>query len=181
VIRSHYGDRVFAARIRQNIRLAEAPSHQTHIFAYDPSSAGAEDYSKLADEVLKVRDVKSAAPIVPPPPPVVRTEYEADIDTVEPELEPIEVPEVTVTEEAPPSTVVEEESTVVEDELPRVESPEGVPTSFEDLPTSFEDLPTSFEDLPTAPRIREATERPPLVFPIVPAPNGSDDDDSSPE
>ena len=50
-IRSHYGELVFQTKIRQNIRLAEAPGHQTHIFAYQPNSAGAEDYRSLADEL----------------------------------------------------------------------------------------------------------------------------------
>ncbi len=50
-IRGHYGELVFKTKIRQNIRLAEAPGHQTHIFAYQPSSAGAEDYRSLAEEI----------------------------------------------------------------------------------------------------------------------------------
>jgi chromosome partitioning protein len=44
--------RLFEARIRRNIRLAEAPSFEQSIFAYAPQSAGAEDYRSLADEVL---------------------------------------------------------------------------------------------------------------------------------
>jgi chromosome partitioning protein len=44
--------RLMAARIRRNIRLAEAPSFEQSIFRYAPHSAGAEDYRALADEVL---------------------------------------------------------------------------------------------------------------------------------
>ncbi|HEX6960504.1 MAG TPA: AAA family ATPase [Lacipirellula sp.] len=44
--------RLFQARIRRNIRLAEAPSFEQSIFSYAPQSAGAEDYRALADEVL---------------------------------------------------------------------------------------------------------------------------------
>ncbi|MBI1829843.1 MAG: ParA family protein, partial [Planctomycetes bacterium] len=44
--------RVFQARIRRNIKLAEAPSFGKSIFAYAPSCHGAEDYLKLALEVL---------------------------------------------------------------------------------------------------------------------------------
>jgi chromosome partitioning protein len=43
---------LFQARIRRNIRLAEAPSFQQSIFKYAPQSPGAEDYRALADEVL---------------------------------------------------------------------------------------------------------------------------------
>jgi chromosome partitioning protein len=43
---------LFEARIRRNIRLAEAPSFEQSIFQYAPQSAGAEDYRALADEVL---------------------------------------------------------------------------------------------------------------------------------
>ena len=44
--------RVFNARIRRNIKLAEAPSFGKSIFAYAPSCHGAEDYLRLAMEVM---------------------------------------------------------------------------------------------------------------------------------
>src|ERR1019366_8327089 len=43
---------VYRARIRRNIKLAEAPSFGKSIFAYAPSCHGAEDYLALAMEVL---------------------------------------------------------------------------------------------------------------------------------
>jgi len=43
---------LFGAKIRRNIRLAEAPSFEQSIFNYAPQSAGAEDYRALANEVL---------------------------------------------------------------------------------------------------------------------------------
>lgn len=45
------GGRLFATRIRRNIRLAEAPSFGQSIFDYAPESNGAEDYAALAAEV----------------------------------------------------------------------------------------------------------------------------------
>mgnify|MGYP001597320209 CR=1 FL=1 len=45
------GGRLFAARIRRNIRLAEAPSFGQSIFDYAPTSHGAQDYQALAAEV----------------------------------------------------------------------------------------------------------------------------------
>lgn len=48
------GVHLFQARIRRNIRLAEAPSFEQSIFRYAPQSAGAEDYRALADEVVEL-------------------------------------------------------------------------------------------------------------------------------
>ncbi|MHC5010432.1 MAG: ParA family protein [Planctomycetota bacterium] len=50
-VRTHFEGHVFRTRIRQNVRLAEAPGHQQHIFEYAPVCAGAEDYRALAEEV----------------------------------------------------------------------------------------------------------------------------------
>lgn len=44
--------KIFETKIRRNIRLAEAPSFGKPIFQYDNSSNGAEDYRKLAQEVV---------------------------------------------------------------------------------------------------------------------------------
>jgi len=44
--------RVFQARVRRNIRLAEAPSFGQSIFDYAPGSHGAEDYRRLAEEIV---------------------------------------------------------------------------------------------------------------------------------
>jgi chromosome partitioning protein len=44
--------RIFATRIRRNIKLAECPSFGKSIFGYAPACHGAEDYSALASEVL---------------------------------------------------------------------------------------------------------------------------------
>jgi chromosome partitioning protein len=47
------GARLFATRIRRNIRLAEAPSFGQSIFDYAAGSYGAEDYAALATEVSR--------------------------------------------------------------------------------------------------------------------------------
>jgi chromosome partitioning protein len=44
--------RIFATRIRRNIKLAECPSFGQSIFGYAPQCNGAEDYAALAREVL---------------------------------------------------------------------------------------------------------------------------------
>ena len=44
---------IFQTKIRRNIRLAEASSQGLSIFSYDPNSNGAEDYRRLAEEILR--------------------------------------------------------------------------------------------------------------------------------
>ncbi len=44
--------RIFNARIRRNIKLAESPSYGQSIFQYAPRSNGATDYLALADELI---------------------------------------------------------------------------------------------------------------------------------
>ena len=53
--------RLFATRIRRNIRLAEAPSFGQSIFDYAASSHGAEDYISLATEVDQAASVAGRA------------------------------------------------------------------------------------------------------------------------
>ena len=48
-------ERVFETTIPRNVRLAEAPSYGKPICEYDAKSAGAESYSKLADEIIKIK------------------------------------------------------------------------------------------------------------------------------
>jgi chromosome partitioning protein len=46
--------RIFQTLIRRNVKLAECPSYGKAIFDYEPSSHGAEDYQRLAEEFLAV-------------------------------------------------------------------------------------------------------------------------------
>ena len=47
-----FGEQVLVARIRENIRLAEAPSFRQSILQYQPSSSVADDFRALAREVI---------------------------------------------------------------------------------------------------------------------------------
>lgn len=51
-VRQYLKDAAFETVIPRNVRLAEAPSHGMPIFEYDPRSAGAEAYRKLAEELM---------------------------------------------------------------------------------------------------------------------------------
>ena len=54
------GAKFFSTRIRRNIRLAEAPSFGQSIFQYAPGSNGAEDYRRLANEVMGIESSESS-------------------------------------------------------------------------------------------------------------------------
>ena len=51
-VRRHFGDLVFDAVVPRSVRLAEAPSHGLPITVYDPSSAGADAYYRVAGELV---------------------------------------------------------------------------------------------------------------------------------
>lgn len=47
-----FGDKVFKTVIGKNVRLEESPAYKETIFTYAPDSSGAEEYERLAREVL---------------------------------------------------------------------------------------------------------------------------------
>src|SRR6202790_2231295 len=51
-LRKYFGEKLCAASIPRNIRLAEAPSHGKAALVYDPRSKGAESYIRLAKELM---------------------------------------------------------------------------------------------------------------------------------
>jgi chromosome partitioning protein len=52
-LRERFGRLVLRTAVRENVKLAEAPSFAKPITLYDPRSAGAEDYRAVATELLK--------------------------------------------------------------------------------------------------------------------------------
>jgi chromosome partitioning protein len=60
-LKKFFGDKVFAATVPRNIRLAEAPSHGMPALVYDPRSKGAESYIRLAKEIIG-KHLAAAAP-----------------------------------------------------------------------------------------------------------------------
>jgi chromosome partitioning protein len=52
-IRATFGDALFKTRISKNVRLEESPAYKETVFSYAPKSSGAEEYKKLAQEVLQ--------------------------------------------------------------------------------------------------------------------------------
>lgn len=52
-IQRFFGDKVFHSIIHSNVKLAECPSHGKTIFEYAPSSRGAQDFERLAREILR--------------------------------------------------------------------------------------------------------------------------------
>lgn len=52
-LRKRFGDKVYETVIRENVKLAEAPSFGKPITIYDTKSSGAQDYRSLAVEIIK--------------------------------------------------------------------------------------------------------------------------------
>lgn len=51
-VRDYFKDKVFTTTIMRNVRLSEAPSFGLPIIMFDAASTGAENYMRLAEEVL---------------------------------------------------------------------------------------------------------------------------------
>ena len=60
-VRSHFGSTVFRTTIPRSVRLAEAPSHGLPAIAYDRSSAGAQAYWRVANELVERRSAAAVA------------------------------------------------------------------------------------------------------------------------
>ena len=54
-VKKYFAGKVFKTVIPRNVRISEAPSHGKPIFSYDRSSRGAEAYTTLAAEFLKLQ------------------------------------------------------------------------------------------------------------------------------
>ena len=51
-IESHFKEKVFTTKIRDNVSLAEAPAQGVDVFRYAPKSYGATDYLSLSQEII---------------------------------------------------------------------------------------------------------------------------------
>ena len=52
-VKDNLNQKIYRTIIPRNIRLAEAPSHGMPVTEYDPKSAGALAYKKLAKEIIR--------------------------------------------------------------------------------------------------------------------------------
>lgn len=52
-IRAVFGNALFKTRISKNVRLEESPAYKETIFSFAPKSTGADEYRKLAQEVVQ--------------------------------------------------------------------------------------------------------------------------------
>lgn len=52
-LKEYFGDKVYAAVIPRNVRLAEAPSYGVPVLSYDKASSGAKAYLALAGEFIR--------------------------------------------------------------------------------------------------------------------------------
>lgn len=56
-VRNHFGEETFDTVISRNVKLAEAPSHGKPLLLYEIKSTGAQNYMKLANEIIKKAEV----------------------------------------------------------------------------------------------------------------------------
>ncbi|MCY3985487.1 MAG: ParA family protein [Candidatus Dadabacteria bacterium] len=56
-VRSHFGEKTFDTVISRNVKLAEAPSHGKPLLLYEVKSSGAQNYMKLANEIIEREEV----------------------------------------------------------------------------------------------------------------------------
>ncbi len=150
-VKTYFGEKLFKATIRKNVRLSEAPSHGKTIFEYDSSCPGAKDYDALAEEFIervrgllpdpkKVRQVeKPKAAEGPAEPRQVVTPKAADAPA---EHEP-EVPAVpeSPTEAAAEPTPVEPPPVDAAEEKHEPEPEEEAAEAAEDAEAPPEELP----------------------------------------
>lgn len=52
-VRKHFGEKTFETVINRNVKLAEAPSHGKPLLLYEIKSTGAQNYMKLAGEIIE--------------------------------------------------------------------------------------------------------------------------------
>ncbi len=68
-LRNFFGEKLFAATIPRNVRLAEAPSHGKPALLYDVRSKGAESYIRLAKEIMENAQHRAEPAAEPAPEP----------------------------------------------------------------------------------------------------------------
>ncbi len=56
-VRSHFAEQTFDTVISRNVKLAEAPSHGKPLLLYEIKSTGAQNYMKLANEIIMKAEV----------------------------------------------------------------------------------------------------------------------------
>ena len=56
-VRSHFGEKTFDTVISRNVKLAEAPSYGKPLLLYEIKSSGAQNYMKLANEIIRRAEV----------------------------------------------------------------------------------------------------------------------------
>ncbi|TFG51648.1 MAG: ParA family protein [Gemmatimonadales bacterium] len=69
--KEYFGDRMFAAVIPRNVRLAEAPSFGKPILLYDIQSVGAKSYIAVAQDLMRRLPTTAASGAVPPQPTTI--------------------------------------------------------------------------------------------------------------
>jgi chromosome partitioning protein len=170
-IEEHFGDLLTKSRIRNNVKLAEAPSFGRSIFEHAPDSNGAQDYAAFAIEFMQkigMNDVAAAALAALEDDEEEEEDFEDELedeveeleDEVDTEPEDAEIEDAEAEELEEPVAVAADEpdaEAVAEDEVEEPEEPVAVAA---DEPDAEDVAATASDEEPEDAPLDELVERP---------------------
>jgi chromosome partitioning protein len=162
-IEEHFGDLLTKSRIRNNVKLAEAPSFGRSIFEHAPDSNGAQDYAAFAIEFMQkigMNDVAAAA-LAALEDDEEEEDFEEELeDEVDTEPEDAEIEDAEAEELEEPVAIAADEpdaEAVAEDEVEEPEEPVAVAA---DEPDAEDVAATASDEEPEDAPLDELVERP---------------------
>jgi chromosome partitioning protein len=170
-IEEHFGDLLTKSRIRNNVKLAEAPSFGRSIFEHAPDSNGAQDYAAFAIEFMQkigMNDVAAAALAALEDDEEEEEDFEDELedeveeleDEVDTEPEDAEIEDAEAEELEEPVAIAADEpdaEAVAEDEVEEPEEPVAVAA---DEPDAEDVAATASDEEPEDAPLDELVERP---------------------
>jgi chromosome partitioning protein len=172
-IEEHFGDLLTKSRIRNNVKLAEAPSFGRSIFEHAPDSNGAQDYAAFAIEFMQkigMNDVAAAALAALEDDEEEEEDFEEELedeveeledeDEEDTEPEDAEIEDAEAEELEEPVAIAADEpdaEAVAEDEVEEPEEPVAVAA---DEPDAEDVAATASDEEPEDAPLDELVERP---------------------
>ena len=145
-IEEHFGDLLTKSRIRNNVKLAEAPSFGRSIFEHAPDSNGAQDYAAFAIEFMQkigMNDVAAAALAAleddEEEEEDFEDELEDEVEELEDEVEEEEEAELEDEEDTEPEDAEIEDAEIEDAEAEELEEPVAIAADEPDAEAVAED------------------------------------------
>ncbi len=142
-IEEHFGDLLTKSRIRNNVKLAEAPSFGRSIFEHAPDSNGAQDYAAFAIEFMQkigMNDVAAAALAALEDDEEEEEDFEEELEDEVEELEDDEEDaELEDDEDTEPEDTEDEDAELEDAEAEELEEPVAIAADEPDAEAVAED------------------------------------------